>query len=118
MSEKDDAAAAYYSDPAHRMSDSLGHGLPGRPERLSSHVPVRFDRSTIAAIKQFSDEDGMSVSAWVRRVVDKEVQRRISLMTGTATSWGARISLQLPGQAAPATATLSVGVLSDLRPVA
>lgn len=84
MSEKDDAAAAYYADPAHRMSEGPGYGLPGRPARLSSHVPVRFDRDTIAAIKQFSDEDGMTVSAWVRRLVKREVERRAGLRARTA----------------------------------
>lgn len=106
MSEKDDAAAAYYSDQAHRMSDGPGHGLPGHPACLSDHVPIRFDRDTIAAIKQFSDEDGMTVSAWVRRLVRREVQRRASLRARTAQA-GAVVFHLDPGAVASTTATRS-----------
>ena len=86
MSKKDDAAAAYYADPAHRDSEGPGYGLPDRPARLSSHIPVRFDRDTAAVIKQFSDEDGLTVSAWVRHVVDRELQRRISIKARSAST--------------------------------
>jgi hypothetical protein len=105
MSEKDDAAAAYYRDPANRMSDGPGNGLPGRPERLSDHVPIRLDRATVTAIKRFSDEDGMTVSSWVRHVVKQEVERRTNLTsrTGFARGFTPAITLDPIGQSQPGT---------------
>jgi hypothetical protein len=116
MSQKDDAAAAYYADPANRMSDSPGHGLPGRQERLSDHVPIRFDRATIAAIKRFSDDDGMTVSAWVRRVVNREIRRRTSLVTRTGFAGGYPPSIIFDAgpESVPGTAP-TVTVVQGLR---
>lgn len=118
MANRDeDEMAAFYENPENRRTRGRGYKRAGTPP-LSSHTPVRFEAGTIAAIRRFSDEDGITVSAWVRRVVDAEIQRRLTLMTSTATAWGAQVSLQIPGRPAPATATLSFGVLRDLRPVA
>lgn len=116
MSKKDDEAAAYYEDPAHRMSDGHGHPMPGRPSRLSSHTPVRFDAETIAAIRRFSDDDGMTVSAWVRHLVNREIKRRTSLLTRTGFAGGTppRISFDVPGRTIPGTLPTVVGI-HDLR---
>lgn len=43
---------------------------------MSEAVPVRFTRETIAAVKQFAAQDGLSVSAWVRRLVQAEMDAR------------------------------------------
>lgn len=107
MSKKDDEAAAYYADPTHRDSDGPGYGLPGRPARLSSHVPIRFDRDTIATIKQFSDEDGMTVSAWLRRAVNREIKRCTSLRARTASTRNGTASFSFDQGAAPVTTTSS-----------
>ena len=39
-------------------------------------VPVRFPPDMKAAMDALAQRDGMSVSAWVRRLVDQEVARR------------------------------------------
>jgi hypothetical protein len=79
MSERDDAPADEFE------TRGPGHKRAGHP-RLSSHTPVRFDPVTITAIRQFSDEDGVTVSAWVRRVVRREIERRVSLRMRTASA--------------------------------
>ena len=105
MSKTDDDAAAYYADPAHRDSNGPGYALPGRPARLSSHVPVRFDRDSAAVIKQFSDEDGVTVSAWVRHVVEREVQRRISLKARSASTRGRQDAVHMQPAMSPVSAS-------------
>lgn len=45
-------------------------------ETLSEHLPIRLTDSMLAAVHQLAHEDGMSTSAWVRRIVDSEVARR------------------------------------------
>lgn len=47
---------------------------PTRP--LTQHVPIRFDAATIEQVRQFSDDDGLTVSSWIRHVVRREVERR------------------------------------------
>jgi hypothetical protein len=89
-----------------------GHKKAGHP-RLSSHTPVRFDPETIAAIRQFSDEDGVTVSAWVRRVVRREIQRRISLRTRTTSSRS--VILTYEHRSPRSTTSASVGIYSELR---
>lgn len=44
---------------------------PRRP--LTGHVPVRFDDTTIAAVKERAEAEGMTVSAWIRRLVAREL---------------------------------------------
>lgn len=114
MSKKDDDAAAYYADPAHRMSDGPGYALPGRPARLSSHIPVRFDRDSVAVIRQFSDEDGLTVSAWVRRVVDQELQRRIRLKAHSVSTRGILGAVQMQPRAG--ALSVSTGAALELSP--
>jgi hypothetical protein len=38
-------------------------------------VPVRFDPETLAAIKRRAADDRRSVSSWIRRAVDIELDR-------------------------------------------
>jgi hypothetical protein len=61
-----------------------GRKRASQPRRLSSHVPVRFDGATIDAVKRFAVDDGMTVSAWIRALVDREVQWRLARVTYTA----------------------------------
>jgi len=90
MSEQDDTLAAEFA------TRGPGHKKAGHP-RLSSHTPVRFDPETITAIRQFSDEDGVTVSAWVRRLVNREIQRRISLRLRTTSVRSLTLSLERTG---------------------
>jgi hypothetical protein len=41
-------------------------------------VPVRFEPSMLAEIKQRADDDGRSVSAWIRRAVESELRRDVN----------------------------------------
>lgn len=70
----DDATAAdFYADPANQVPAGAARRrvAPRRP--LAGHVPVRFDDTTIAALKERAEGDGMTVSAWIRRVVAREL---------------------------------------------
>jgi hypothetical protein len=44
--------------------------------RLTNHVPIRFTDSTINKVRDLAEEDGVSISSWIRLVVDREVARR------------------------------------------
>jgi hypothetical protein len=78
----DDELAKLYEDPANRR-------ISGRPRRprlarsltLSNHVPVRFSTSTMAAVQTLAHSDGMTVSAWIRSIVDRELVRRMPPQT-------------------------------------
>ncbi len=71
----DAEAFEYYEDPAKREP---APGPPRRrPERpLTQHVPVRFPAETIEQVKRLADADGMTVSAWIRRAVERAVRQQ------------------------------------------
>ena len=71
----DAEAFEYYEDPAKREP------APGAPRRrlerpLTQHVPVRFPAETIEQVRALADADGMTVSAWIRRAVERAVCER------------------------------------------
>jgi hypothetical protein len=77
MSEKDDAAAARYEDEENLRPAGPPRRVRAKPARaLSSHVPIRFSAESINAIKLIATADGMTVSSWVRTIVQREVTRR------------------------------------------
>lgn len=81
MKESDAEAFAYYEEPSHREP------APGQPRRgpkpnLTQHFPVRFSAPTIEAVRRLADDDGMTVSAWIRRAVDREVAERGGQLSG------------------------------------
>lgn len=43
---------------------------------LTSHVPVRFSDATVLSVRELAAEDGVTVSGWIRTVVEAEVRRR------------------------------------------
>jgi hypothetical protein len=62
----------FYSDPANQEPQ----GAPRRRKpRLSEPIPVRFSPEQLAAIKQRADADDRSVSAWIRRAVERALDR-------------------------------------------
>jgi hypothetical protein len=78
----------FYDEPANREAGpGTGVKRPGRG--LVTHVPVRFSPEMVAAVRALADEDGVSVSTWIRNVVGREVQRR----TPPTTSPGNRPSV-------------------------
>jgi predicted HicB family RNase H-like nuclease len=46
-----------------------------RTSKLSEPVPVRFPPETLAKIRDAADADDRSVSAWIRRAVDRELEQ-------------------------------------------
>lgn len=76
MNDKD--AAEFYGNP-----NNLRAGRRVTPPRgaMSGHVPVRFSESTIEQIKSLATADGVTVSTWIRRVVDREIKLRVGQYT-------------------------------------
>ncbi|MCI0686260.1 MAG: hypothetical protein L0Y54_03330 [Sporichthyaceae bacterium] len=82
MSNRDDEAAAFYDIPAHRELGDAAH-KPVAKRRLSNHVPIRFAAATIELVKRIAADDGITVSAWIRAVVEREVRWRLARETYT-----------------------------------
>lgn len=40
---------------------------------LTEHVPIRFSPQAIAAIRRLASREGITVSNWIRRAVEKEI---------------------------------------------
>lgn len=72
-----------------KMTPEEEHELYSRPEnqepqgpprrrrsRLTEMVPVRFPPETLAEIHRCADADDRSVSSWIRRAVDHELERQ------------------------------------------
>jgi hypothetical protein len=76
MSDQDDDAAAYYDDPEHRQPAGTPRKRAGQPSRLTTHVPVRFSATVIERVKELANEDGKTVSSWIRDVIEREILRR------------------------------------------
>lgn len=53
-------------------------GPPRRRKRasLTEVVPVRFQPETLEEIRRLADADDRSVSSWIRRAVEHEVDQR------------------------------------------
>jgi antitoxin component of RelBE/YafQ-DinJ toxin-antitoxin module len=49
----------------------------GQARLLTTHVPIRFRAQTIEKAKEIAERDGMTVSSWIRGVVEREVERRM-----------------------------------------
>jgi len=60
----------FYADPANQEPQG-----PARRRRanLSELVPVRFDKDTIDKVKELAAADDRSVSSWIRRAVEHEL---------------------------------------------
>lgn len=62
----------FYADPANLMP-------VGKPRRrrakLTAPIPVRFPEATMEEIKKRADADNRSVSSWIRRAVEHELNR-------------------------------------------
>ena len=95
----DDELAKLYEDPANRR-------LAGRPRRrraqtsstqtLSNHVPIRFNAGTMAAVQTLAHGDGMTVSAWIRAIVERELLRRLPPQSISSLSAEAEMKEFLP----------------------
>jgi hypothetical protein len=56
-----------------------------REQRFTSIVPVRFEPSMVDEIRRRAFDDGRSVSAWIRRAVEAELERGTGHLDALAT---------------------------------
>ena len=75
MRMSDEEAFEHYKNPENRKPTGGVYEVPKRV--LSRHVPIRFRPQTIAKAKAIAERDGMTVSSWIRGVVEREVERRM-----------------------------------------
>lgn len=47
-----------------------------RRSRLTEMVPVRFPPETLAEVRRRAGDDDRSVSSWIRRAVEHELEKR------------------------------------------
>jgi len=91
MRMSDEEAFEHYKNPENRKPADGVFEVPKRV--LSRHVPIRFRPQTIAKAKAIAERDGMTVSSWIRGVVEREVERRMPAPPQTghsqtgATTW-------------------------------
>ncbi|HEY2958286.1 MAG TPA: hypothetical protein VGM21_08765 [Actinomycetota bacterium] len=71
----DEEAFEHYKEPENRKPAGGVYEVP--KGALSRHVPIRFRPQTIARAKAIAERDGMTVSSWIRGVVEREVERRM-----------------------------------------
>lgn len=62
----------FYEKPENR--DLLGSPRR-RTAKLTAPIPVRFSETTMAEIRKRAEADDRSVSAWIRRAVEHELNR-------------------------------------------
>lgn len=60
----------YYASPENQEPQ----GPARRRSRLTELVPVRFPPETLELIRRRAGEDDRSVSSWIRRAVEHELQ--------------------------------------------
>ncbi len=92
MMYDDDTAAEFYDDPENRKPAGPSRERAGQARRFTSHVPIRFRPQTIAKAKTIAERDGMTVSSWIRGVVEREVERRMPAgpethQSGSGSTW-------------------------------
>lgn len=63
---------AFYADPANQKPT----GNPRRrTAKLTTPIPVRFPADVLDEVKRRADADDRSVSSWIRRAVEHELNR-------------------------------------------
>ena len=87
----DEAEAEHFADQANREAAGPSHRLPAGARRLSRHIPVRFSPEVVAQVQRLADEDDTTVSTWIRRVVEREVDKRLRRGPRTEAPLGAEL---------------------------
>jgi hypothetical protein len=94
---KDDELAKHYEDPANRrLAGRPRRRLNAKPQTLSNHVPIRFNASTMAAVQTLAHGDGVTVSAWIRLIVERELARRVPPQTMSTLAANAEVTEFVP----------------------
>jgi len=65
----------YYADPENQRPQGPGRR---RRRRLTTPVPVRFPQEMLERIRQHAEREDRSVSSWIRRAVERELEREAS----------------------------------------
>lgn len=65
----------FYADSANQTP--AGPPVRRRP-RLGEPVPVRFPEELLARVRERAEADDRSLSAWIRRAVEHELERNAS----------------------------------------
>lgn len=68
-----DQEHAFYDDPDNQTPQ--GPAVRGRTARLSDPVPVRLPLPVLEQVRQRALADDRSISSWVRRAVEHELNR-------------------------------------------
>ena len=84
MRMSDEEAFEHYKNPDNRTTAGGVYEVP--KSVLTRHVPIRFRPQTIAKAKAIAERDGMTVSSWIRGVVEREVERRMPASPQTRLS--------------------------------
>lgn len=63
---------AFYADPANQKP--IGNPRR-RTAKLTTPIPVRFPADVLDEVKRRADADDRSVSSWIRRAVEHELNR-------------------------------------------
>ena len=117
MTDRDTAAAEHYELEENRRIAGPAHKRGASQKRLSNHVPVRFDAALISHVRHLADEDGLTVSSWIRAVVEREVKSRLARQS--STGFAALVAFEeRPRQSQDATSTAGVAPIMPLHPVA
>ena len=64
----------FYARPENQQPQGLPHR---RGARLTAPIPVRFPPELLEEIRRRAGEDDRSVSSWIRRAVEHELQRPV-----------------------------------------
>ncbi len=64
----------FYARPENQQPQGPAHR---RRQNLSETVPVRFPPDVMAEVRRRADEDDRSVSSWIRRAVEHELQHNV-----------------------------------------
>jgi hypothetical protein len=84
----------YYDD--HDMVTSGPPITPKRRPRLTNYLPIRFAPEYLGAARALAIEDGVSISTWVRTLVEREVLRRSPATTTTSNAGEFRLIYPAP----------------------
>ena len=56
--------------------NQVPQGRPRRRSRMTEPVPVRFPPATLDEVRRRADADDRSVSSWIRRAVEHELNKQ------------------------------------------
>ena len=71
-SVSDQEAYDYYADPANQVP--AGPPVRRKRPRLTGMTSIRFDPAVIKAATALAHEEGMTVSSWIRKLVQRETE--------------------------------------------